>query len=94
MIGSLLNEKKADIDKDLANLLADNGSELYKSMNYSLLAGGKRLRPALFLMLLEIFGLEAGSYMKVACAIECIHTYSLSMMTFLPWIMMIIAGEN
>ena len=26
MIGSLLNEKKADIDKDLANLLADNGS--------------------------------------------------------------------
>ena len=77
MIGSLLNEKKADIDKELANLLADNGSELYKSMNYSLLAGGKRLRPALFLMLLEIFGLEAGSYMKVACAIECIHTYSL-----------------
>lgn len=58
MIGSLLNEKKADIDKDLANLLADNGSELYKSMNYSLLAGGKRLRPALFLMLLEIFGLD------------------------------------
>lgn len=77
MIGSLLNEKKADIDKELANLLADNGSELYKSMNYSLLAGGKRLRPALFLMLLEIFGLEARSYMKVACAIECIHTYSL-----------------
>lgn len=37
MIGSLLNEKKADIDKELANLLADNGSELYKSMNYSLL---------------------------------------------------------
>ena len=31
MIGSLLNEKKADIDKELANLLADNGSELYKS---------------------------------------------------------------
>ena len=28
MIGSLLNEKKADIDKELANLLADNGSEL------------------------------------------------------------------
>jgi len=51
---------------------------LLNAMRYSLLAGGKRIRPAL---LLECYaacgGKDAASAMPAALAIECIHTYSL-----------------
>jgi len=46
-------------------------------MRYSLLAGGKRLRPALVLSAGEAFGWETDDLMPAACAIEMIHTYSL-----------------
>jgi geranylgeranyl diphosphate synthase type II len=46
-------------------------------MAYSLLAGGKRLRPILVLLSCEACGGEAESAMPAACAIEMIHTYSL-----------------
>ncbi len=49
---------------------------LAKAMNYSLLAGGKRLRPVLCLAFARLFGLREGA-MPFACAIECIHSYSL-----------------
>ncbi|MBQ1257079.1 MAG: polyprenyl synthetase family protein [Clostridia bacterium] len=47
------------------------------SMRYSLLAGGKRLRPAMLLAVCEMLGGEADSALDYACAIEMIHTYSL-----------------
>ena len=46
-------------------------------MNYSLLAGGKRIRPFLFLTVLDILGVDSGLYIDAACALECVHTYSL-----------------
>lgn len=55
---------------------ADNGI-VCDAMNYSLLLGGKRIRP---LLVLEFCRLCAGNFMKAvpfACAIEMIHTYSL-----------------
>lgn len=52
-------------------------SELYFAMRYSVFAGGKRLRPALFFAALEAFGRERGPYLAFAAALELIHTYSL-----------------
>ena len=50
---------------------------LLASMEYSLLAGGKRLRPALCLTFAELFGTERASVMPFAAGFELIHTYSL-----------------
>jgi geranylgeranyl diphosphate synthase type II len=50
---------------------------LRQSSQYSLLAGGKRLRPILVLAATESLGGDIEAAMPVACAIECIHTYSL-----------------
>lgn len=50
---------------------------LSESMKYSLLAGGKRLRPVLFFAALDGLGAEYLREGDLAVAIECIHTYSL-----------------
>ena len=68
------------VDQRLTTLLQTDVpqfSRLYESMNYSLLAGGKRLRPVLFLATLEALGKDPEPYLDVACALECVHTYSL-----------------
>lgn len=52
-------------------------STVKEAMKYSLLAGGKRLRPKLLFAALESYGLEADCGLRVAVAIEMIHTYSL-----------------
>src|SRR5580765_4319188 len=51
--------------------------QLHRAMRYSLLAGGKRLRPALVLASGEALGADTDDLMPAACAIEMIHTYSL-----------------
>lgn len=51
--------------------------QIHRAMRYSLLAGGKRLRPALVLASGEALGAETDELMPAACAIEMIHTYSL-----------------
>ena len=50
---------------------------IHKAMRYSLFAGGKRLRPALCLAAAEACGGSAADALPLACAVECIHTYSL-----------------
>lgn len=52
-------------------------SRLRESMAYSLLAGGKRLRPILVLLACEACGGDPASALPAACALEMIHTYSL-----------------
>ncbi len=75
---------KAQVESALAKCLAEGsglGGEcplrLREAMSYSLLAGGKRLRPVLVLMACEACGGEAEAALPAACAIEMIHTYSL-----------------
>jgi geranylgeranyl diphosphate synthase type II len=46
-------------------------------MRYSLFSGGKRLRPVLCLAAAEACGGSINNAMPLACAVECIHTYSL-----------------
>jgi geranylgeranyl diphosphate synthase type II len=50
---------------------------LEEAMRYSLLAGGKRVRPVLSLATARALGAEPSRYLPVAAAIELIHTYSL-----------------
>jgi geranylgeranyl diphosphate synthase type II len=50
---------------------------LHRAMRYSLFAGGKRLRPALCLAAAAACGGSAPAALPLACAVECIHTYSL-----------------
>ncbi len=50
---------------------------LEEAMRYSLLAGGKRIRPVLALATARAVGLEQGEVLPLAGAIELIHTYSL-----------------
>lgn len=52
-------------------------STIHKAMRYSLFAGGKRLRPILTMAAAEASGGTAAGALPLACAIECIHTYSL-----------------
>ena len=52
-------------------------AELAEAMRYSLLAGGKRIRPMLVLEFCRISGGDVEAAMPVACAVEMLHTYSL-----------------
>jgi geranylgeranyl diphosphate synthase type II len=50
---------------------------IHKAMRYSLFAGGKRLRPVLCLAAAEACDGKIDAALPLACAVECIHTYSL-----------------
>lgn len=52
-------------------------STIHKAIRYSIFAGGKRMRPALCLAAAEACGGGIAGAMPLACAVECIHTYSL-----------------
>jgi geranylgeranyl diphosphate synthase, type II len=50
---------------------------IHRAMRYSMFAGGKRLRPVLCLAAADACGGKAAEAMPLACAVECVHTYSL-----------------
>ena len=89
--GSLKLKDKEAIEKRLSELkelvedrlktLFDSekaaAPEICKAMDYSLQAGGKRLRPVLCLTAAEMLGKDAKDALDVACALELVHTYSL-----------------
>ena len=50
---------------------------LEKAMEYSLMAGGKRLRPVLLMAAADAVGKDGAAFLTTGCAIEMIHTYSL-----------------
>lgn len=74
-------EYKELIEKALAEYFKEAAklpqAGLAESMRYSLLAGGKRIRPILVLEFCRISGGDTELAMPVACAIEMLHTYSL-----------------
>ncbi|GIO39011.1 farnesyl-diphosphate synthase [Paenibacillus antibioticophila] len=55
----------------------DVPDNLVQSMSYSLMAGGKRLRPLLVIAAAESLGASREAAVPVACAVEMVHTYSL-----------------
>ena len=79
-LAAYLDKTSAAVNAALDRFLP-HGSEkpatLHKAMRYSLFAGGKRMRPALCLAAAEACGGSWPDAMPLACAVECIHTYSL-----------------
>ncbi len=76
-----LEEKKKLVDGELVRLLPNRGAyppEIHEALHYAVFSGGKRLRPILVLATAEaiVEGLPDGA-VEAACAIECIHNYSL-----------------
>ena len=68
------------IENKLNELLPESGerySSAVNAMRYSLLSGGKRVRPILLLEFYSLFGGRAEGALNFAAAIEMIHTYSL-----------------
>lgn len=74
-----LSELGRAVDRFLAGCLRSRNvpPPLLEAMEYSLLVGGKRLRPALCLVWGELFGARRMDILPAAAALECIHTYSL-----------------
>lgn len=84
-LAAFLQEARRRVDEALAGFLpevdespgAPCPARLASAMRYSLLGGGKRLRPALALMAAEACGADPAVALPAACALEMVHTYSL-----------------
>jgi geranylgeranyl diphosphate synthase type II len=75
-----LRTRQKVIDRALDRYLPKTSTKpvtLHKAMRYSLFAGGKRLRPILCLAAAEACRGNVDTALPLACAVECIHTYSL-----------------
>ena len=69
-----------NIDENLKEILKPRYPEkIYEAMSYSVMAGGKRMRPVLMLLAYDAVGGDKNDkrIMTFACALEMIHTYSL-----------------
>ncbi|UFJ42906.1 polyprenyl synthetase family protein [Brevibacillus humidisoli] len=78
-LSAYLQERAALIERNLLSALEreEVPARLYESMSYSLMAGGKRLRPVLVLAVLESLGAPIERGIPYAVSLELIHTYSL-----------------
>jgi geranylgeranyl diphosphate synthase type II len=79
-IETYLDERRILVDKALEKTMPQPSGlagEVVTSMNYSLFAGGKRLRPILCIAGAEALGGSVDAVLPVACTLELIHTYSL-----------------
>jgi geranylgeranyl diphosphate synthase type II len=75
-----LKSRQRTIERALGRYLpkaTTKPATIHRAMRYSLFAGGKRLRPILCLAAAEACGGDPERALPLACAIECIHTYSL-----------------
>ena len=76
---NLMTERRKLVEHYLENCLNDRSIpvKLKEAMEYSLMAGGKRIRPVLCLTTASLAGVSADAALPFASAIELIHTYSL-----------------
>lgn len=75
-----LKSKAKKIDDSLDTYLPksdDLPEKLNKAMRYSVMAGGKRIRPIIVMESAKLFGLDCEKVLPTACGVEMIHTYSL-----------------
>lgn len=79
MLKSYLKEKKEIIDKTLLNYLDkfDYPEQIAEGMRYAVEGSGKRIRPILILMVLNILGKDENIGIPSGVALELIHSYSL-----------------
>lgn len=72
--------RQKQVDTALDRLLpraSTRPKTIHEAMRYSIFAGGKRLRPVITLAAAEVVGGKIDAALPLACAVECIHTYSL-----------------
>ena len=77
---SYLEELRARVDAEIDRLMPPANEfppSIHQAMRHSVFAGGKRLRPILCLEAGRLFGGNKSSLLRLGCAIEFIHTYSL-----------------
>jgi geranylgeranyl diphosphate synthase type II len=72
-----LDERRRLVERALGRLLPPSRTALRQALRYSLLAGGKRIRPILTLAAGEVAGMAPARTLPFACALELVHTYSL-----------------
>ncbi len=75
-----LAARRAEIERELESLVPPEDqrpSTIHRAMRHSLFAGGKRVRPILFLAAAEALAGEAAGATAPACSLELVHTYSL-----------------
>ncbi|MFW5885641.1 MAG: polyprenyl synthetase family protein [Halanaerobium sp.] len=79
-IKKILNEKAREVDSNLENLIDlkdEIAPQLTEAMKYTLLSGGKRVRPVLSLLTAELMAGNYQAALKAGSALEMIHSYSL-----------------
>lgn len=77
-LSAYLKQRQTQVEAALDNFLpVKDPATIYEAMRYSLLAGGKRLRPILCLASCELVGGTIDMAMPTACALEMVHTMSL-----------------
>lgn len=75
-----LEETAMLVDKAIARLLPETDlaeAQLYDSMRYGTLGGGKRLRPFMVMQSAKLFGVDPARAKRVAAVVEMVHSYSL-----------------
>jgi len=79
LLAAYLNDRQARVNEALTRILAASTASprIAEAMSYSLMAGGKRLRPILCTAAAEAVGAGFEQALPAACALELIHTYSL-----------------
>jgi geranylgeranyl diphosphate synthase, type II len=79
-LNAFLNSRTEAVNTALGRFLPSERTKpatIHKAMRYSIFAGGKRMRPAVLLAAAQACGGKEADAMPLACAVECIHTYSL-----------------
>jgi len=80
ILGGALQRIATDVDRMFDHLLpvpADPRARLFEAMRHAAIGGGKRLRPLLTVAACDLFHVDREAALRVGCAIEAIHVYSL-----------------
>ncbi len=75
-----LEKQRLRVEDELERILPDGAQfpvSIHRAMRHSVFAGGKRIRPILCLEAGRLFGGDETSLLRLGCALELIHTYSL-----------------
>ena len=80
LLPDALSRIQAEVDICFDELLPvpdDSRAPLFEAMRYAAIGGGKRVRPLLLVSTAELFGVDRETAVRVGCAVEAIHVYSL-----------------
>ena len=80
ILGDALADIARDVDRLFDTLLPvpdDQRAPLFHAMRHASIGGGKRLRPLLVVASCALFNVDRAAALRVGCAVEAIHVYSL-----------------